>query len=262
MKAVILSLAPNARLVDVTHEIAPHALVEGALALEAMAACSPRGTIHLAVVDPGVGTARRGLVVAAVGQLFVGPDNGLFEPLYAHSPWSAHELAAPEYRRPRVSRTFHGRDVFAPAVAHLALGVPPECFGPPVSDPVRIPWPVPRRIPGGTAGTVIHVDRFGNLITSIDAGTVRAVLGQGQGRVTIVGRRLPIVGTYGDLRPGGAGAVIGSRERLEVVVRQGSAAARLKARAGTSIVLSPMRSRSRRTSRSRSELGLNRPSGC
>ena len=238
MKAVILSLAPDVRLVDVTHEIAPQAIIEGALALEAITACSPPGTIHLAVVDPGVGTARRGLAVEAGGQRFVGPDNGLFTPIYDRGAFRAFELEAPEYRRPQVSRTFHGRDVFAPAAGHLALGVPLERFGAPVDDPVRIPWPRARHGPRGTMGAVVHVDRFGNLITSIGAEAVRAVLGQGQARITIGRRRLPIVRTYGDLPPGGVGALIGSRERLEIVVREGNAAARLGARAGTPVVVS------------------------
>lgn len=238
MKAIILGLTPAVHLVDVTHEVEPQQIVEGALVLEAAAPFFPPGTIHVAVVDPGVGTGRRGLVVAAADQFFVGPDNGLFTPVFARGGWAAFELAALEYRRPVVSRTFHGRDVFAPAAAHLALGVRPDRFGPPVSAPVLLPWSEPRPIAGGLAGSVIHVDRFGNLVTSIDAGQVEAAAGGGGGTVRIGGRALPVVGTYADLPPGGAGALVGSRNRLEVVVRDGSAAARLRARRGTPVVLS------------------------
>jgi len=120
MKAAILRLSHAVHLIDVTHEIPPHDVVEGALAVEAIAAACAPGTIHVAVVDPGVGSARRGLTVAAGGQIFIGPDNGIFTPVLALSGWEAFELRAPEYRMPVVSATFHGRDVFGPAAAHVA----------------------------------------------------------------------------------------------------------------------------------------------
>src|SRR6266436_9473827 len=122
MKGVILALTRDVDLVDLTHEIAPHDVLEGALALEAAAPFFPAGTVHLAVVDPGVGTARRGLAIVTDGARFVGPDNGLFTPFLDRRDWRAFELTAPDYRLRAVSRTFHGRDVFAPAAAHLALG--------------------------------------------------------------------------------------------------------------------------------------------
>lgn len=270
MKGVILGLARDVCLVDVTHQVPPQQIAEGAFALEAAAACFPAGTIHVAVVDPGVGTTRRGLVVAAAEQLFVGPDNGLLTPLLARGRWQAWELAAPEYRLPQVSRTFHGRDVFAPAAAHLALGVAPDRFGPAVTDPVRLDWPEARAMAGGVAGSVIHVDRFGNLITSIDAGWVdRMVAAGGGAEVRIARHRLPLVGTYADLPPRSAGALVGSSSRLEVVVREGSAAARFRAGPGTRLILSPTISTStgRRTTRSRrtkrgSRMRSSRPSGC
>jgi S-adenosylmethionine hydrolase len=239
MKGIILGLAPRARLVDVTHDIAPHDVMEGALVLDAVAAAFPPGTVHVAVVDPGVGTARRGLVVQAAGQLFVGPDNGLFTPLLTGRRWRAFSLTAPGYRRPRVSRTFHGRDVFAPAAAHLALGVPPHRFGPAVADPVRLAWPRPRPVGRGVRGSVIHVDRFGNLITCID-GAAAGRLGKPL-RVRIGRRRLPVVETYGDLPPRAAGGLVGSRDRLEIVVREGNAAARLGARRGSVVELTGAR---------------------
>ena len=237
MKGVILSLVADARLVDITHDVEPQQVAEAALTLEAAAAAFPGGTIHLAVVDPGVGTDRRPIVVAAGGQLFVGPDNGLFTSVYVHVEWRAFELAAREYRRALVSRTFHGRDIFAPAAAHLALGVAPERFGPAVGDPVRLSWPEAREGADGVGGTVIHVDRFGNLVTSIEAEHVATVLADGQGAVRIAGRVLPLVGTYAELPADRPGALIGSRSRLEVAVRDGSAAERLGAGRGTAVVL-------------------------
>ena len=239
MKAVILSITREVHLVDVTHEVEPQQIVEAALAVDAAAAFFPPGTIHVAVVDPGVGTARRGIVVVAGGQLFVGPDNGLFTPVVTRGAWTAFELAAQEHRLPDVSRTFHGRDVFAPAAAHLALGVAPARFGPPVADPVCLPWTEARAVADGCAGTVIHVDRFGNLVTSISAAQVAEVTGDGEAAVKVAGHLLPLVGTYADLPPGGMGALVGSRNRLEVVVREGSAAARLRAHRGTPVLLRP-----------------------
>jgi S-adenosylmethionine hydrolase len=248
MKAVILGLNPTVRFIDVSHEVAAHDVIEGALAVQAIAAVCPEGTIHVAVVDPGVGTRRRGLVVAAAGQLFVGPDNGLFTPVLAGSDWRAFELRSAEYRRSQVSATFHGRDVFAPAAAHLARGIAPASFGPPVTDPVRIALAATREVGGEVRGRVIHVDRFGNLVTSIDSETVeRLSRGSGVLTVRIGGRRMPVVRTYGDLSMGGAGALAGSHGRLEIAVREGSAATRLRARRGTMVRLSRSRiSRARR----------------
>ena len=245
MKGVILSLVTDVQLVDVTHDVEPQQVAEAALALEAATAAFPVGTVHLAVVDPGVGTDRRGLVVAAGGHFFVGPDNGLFTPTLRHADWHASES---EYRRPVVSRTFHGRDIFAPAAAHLARGVAPERFGPAVDDPVRLPWPEAREGGEGVGGTVIHIDRFGNLVTSIEAEHIAVMLADGDAAVRVAGRVLPLVGTYADLPPGRAGALIGSRNRLEIVVRDGSAAGRLDVGRGAAVVLrrtTPM-SRSRR----------------
>lgn len=247
LKAAVLAVTRAVHLVDVTHEIAPHDVTEGALAVEAAAAAFAPGTIHVAVVDPGVGTARRGLVVTAAGQVFVGPDNGLFTPCFAHPGWRAFEISATQYRRPIVSRTFHGRDIFAPAAAHLALGVEAARFGLPVIDPVRLAWPEPRAVGGNVGGVVIHVDRFGNLVTSIHAEAVEEA--GPQTAVRVAGRVLPVVGTYGDLPIGGIGALVSSRERLEVVVREGSAAATLGARRGTPILLARTPSSRRRPTR-------------
>ena len=235
MKGVILGIAREARLVDVSHEVAAHDVTEGALALEAAAPFFPAGTVHLAVVDPGVGTERRGLAVVTDAARFVGPDNGLFTPFLEGRNWRAFELTAPDYRLRAVSRTFHGRDVFAPAAAHLAVGLAPERLGPPVDDPVRLHWSTVREAHGAVAGTVLHVDRFGNLVTSIRAEAFESF---GAISVRIAGRALPFVGTYGELMPAQAGALVGGSGRLEIAVREGSAAARLRARRGTPVVVS------------------------
>ncbi|HXH81948.1 MAG TPA: SAM-dependent chlorinase/fluorinase [Candidatus Tectomicrobia bacterium] len=253
MKGVMLGIAHAAGralcLVDVTHEVARHDVTEAALALEAAVPRFPPGTVHLAVVDPGVGTARRALAVAAAGAVLVGPDNGLFTPFLAGGDWRAFELTESAYRLPVVSRTFHGRDVFAPAAAHLALGLDPERLGPPVPDPVRLPWPEVREVAGAVAGAVVHTDRFGNLITSIHLSGVPEDIG---GLVIRVGgQSVRLVGTYADLDPGALGALVGSSGRLEIAVREGSAAARLRAGRGTPVLVSRRTSSSRRRPRSR-----------
>ena len=241
MKGVMLDIAASGgqtlSLIDLTHEVAAHDVTEGALALDAAAPFFPRGSIHLAVIDPGVGTDRRGLVVRTGRALLVGPDNGLFTPFLEDGRlWEAWELRAAEYRLSTVSRTFHGRDIFAPAAAHLAAGVPPERFGPPVRDPLQLAWPTVRAVTGAVAGAVLHVDRFGNLVTSIRAETLEEA--GGSVRIRLGGRPLPMVGTYGELEAGQAGALVGSSGRLEIAVREGSAAVRFKARRGTPVVVS------------------------
>jgi len=235
MKAVILGVAPGATIVDLTHELAPHDIVEAALALDASAGFFPSGTIHVAVVDPGVGTTRRALGVLCETCVLIGPDNGVFTPFLSRRGARAFELAAERYRLPAVSRTFHGRDVFAPAAAHVARGVPLARFGGRVADPVTLPWPSARRRGATVVGAVIHVDRFGNLVTSIGASDV-AHLGEDLA-LRIRGRVVPVVGTYGDLDRGSAGALLGSSGRLEVAVREGRGADLLRAQRGTPVAV-------------------------
>lgn len=236
MKGVILQIAPDARLVDLTHEIAPHDVLEGALALEAAAGFFPPGTVHLAVVDPGVGSSRRPLAVAAQGQFFVGPDNGLFTFALAGQGWSAVCLEVAAYRLPRVSRTFHGRDVFAPAAAHLALGTPLPNFGRAVTDPVLIPWPRARWEGEALVGEVVHADRFGNLVTSVRAADLEGLGPPESLVVEVEGKEVGcVVGCYADLPLGGAGALVGSSDRLEISVREGSAVAKTGAARGSRV---------------------------
>src|SRR5881396_1753203 len=204
---------------------------------------------HGAVIDPGVGTARRGIAVAARDQVFIGPDNGVFTPFLSGRDWRAFELAVPAYRLPAVSRTFHGRDLFAPAAAHVAVGVDVARLGPALTDPVRLAWDRGRERAGTIEGAVIHVDRFGNLVTSLFADALRP-----GSVVRVAGRTIPVVGTYGDLPRGGLGALAGSSGRLEIAVREGSAAAVLRARRGTRVIVS-------RTSSSRTSSSGTSPSG-
>jgi len=233
MKGVILGICPDARLVDLTHDVAPQDVLEAALVLESSARFFPAGTVHLAVVDPGVGSRRRALAISAARQRFVGPDNGLFTAALDEAGWEAVSLENPEYRLAEVSQTFHGRDVFAPAAAHLACGIALERFGLTVTDPVRIQLPGCRFENGAWVGEVIGADRFGNLLTSLTA----ARLGDTSGWEVEIGGRLlgPLVSCYADGREGEPSAIIGSSGRVEIFVRNANAQAVLGARSGTPV---------------------------
>ena len=228
MKGVILSICPSARLVDLTHDVEPQNILGGALALEAVWPYFPDGTVHLAVVDPGVGSARRALAVRTRGHYLVGPDNGLLTPALMEAGWRAVALTAPEYRLAEVSRTFHGRDVFAPAAAYLASGVPLERLGPAVTDPVRRPIPRSYLEAGALIGEVLAVDRFGNLLTSIEAAQLVGLPGGRPGAVPViveVADRAVAgpVEAYVDGADGRPTAIVGSIGRLEIFVRGGRA---------------------------------------
>ena len=233
MKGVILAICPDARLVDLTHEIAPHDVRGAQLALESAVGFFPPGTIHLAVVDPGVGSARRPLALTSGGQGFVGPDNGLFTFALADPGWTAVTLEAPRYQRPEVSRTFHGRDVFAPAAAHWARGVPLADLGPPARDLVLEPLPAARREGLSLLGEVLAADRFGNLITSI---TAAQLAGARRVEVEVAGRMLGALRTaYLEGERDRAAPILGSQGRLEIFVREGDARAMLGAGPGTPV---------------------------
>jgi S-adenosyl-L-methionine hydrolase (adenosine-forming) len=234
MKGVILGICPDARLVDLTHEIAPQDVLEAALALESAARHFPPGTAHLAVVDPGVGSPRRALALSADGQFFVGPDNGLFTFALerAGRDFTAVSLEAPAYRLAPVSRTFHGRDLFAPAVAHIAAGVALARLGPPLEDPVRLPLSRAQRRGDMIEGEVIATDHFGNLLTSVTGEDV-AALG-GPWALEVAGRPVGgLASSYAEGPPGKPVAIIGSTGRVEIFVRDASAAAALGTSRGT-----------------------------
>ncbi len=225
MKGVSLGICPDAQLVDITHRIPQYDILVGQLFLRDAVPAFPQRTIHLAVVDPGVGTPRRPLVITggsrAPGHFFVGPDNGLLWPFARDG--EVYELVEPRFRRPAVSATFHGRDIFAPAAAHLALGVSPFEFGPRVTDPVRLAPPRVRMESGAIIGEILYADSFGNLISNIRADDLPSV---DPARMRFAAGGRSIVGlsrTYGDGKPGDLLVLIGSSGRLEVAVREGSA---------------------------------------
>jgi S-adenosylmethionine hydrolase len=225
MKGAVLSICPRAQLIDLTHDVPPQAVPIGALALRSAVPYFPDGTVHVAVVDPGVGSTRAAVVVATARAYLVGPDNGLLVPAAAQLGIEAvYRLERAEYFRQPVSATFHGRDVFAPVAAHLANGVAPDAFGPPLPALVPLPLPEPACAAGVVRGVVVYVDRFGNLVSNIPAAALAAFHASGVS-VTIAAMTLsPIAPSYAAVAPGAPLALIGSWDTVEIAVRDGNAA--------------------------------------
>jgi len=228
---VIGELCPEARVVDLSHDIPLGNVARAAFILEAAAPDFAPGTIHLAVVDPGVGTRRRALVVSARGQLFVGPDNGLLEWALADPGARVHAIGEAENLRRPVSPTFHGRDVFAPIAARLARGAAVEDLGPAVTDPIRLPLSVPHLEGSELVGRVMLIDRFGNALTNLTAQSLaRAFAGVAEARleVRVADRTLRgLSRTYEEAPRGTLVALLGSSRRLEIAQVGGDAATRL-----------------------------------
>lgn len=231
--AVILGICPSARIVDLTHDVAPQDVLAGALALEEAAPYVPEGTVVVAVVDPGVGSARAALAARASGRYWVGPDNGLLSWQLKMDPnVEVVRLQNPRYRLGEVSRTFHGRDVFAPAAAHLLRGVPLGALGQRVEAWANLPYPTPTRRPDGSLEAhVVAVDRFGNLILDLRAADLPR-----RPRFEVAGRSVDGVATsYAEAR--GLCALVGSSGRVEIALPNGSAAAQLGLARGATVAV-------------------------
>jgi S-adenosyl-L-methionine hydrolase (adenosine-forming) len=216
---VLYQVCPEAHIVDLSHEIPHGHLARAAFVLEAAAPDFPDGTVHLVVVDPGVGTARRALGVAARGQMFVGPDNGVLEWALRADGARLHALTGARWFRQPVSRTFHARDVFGPVAAHLAAGIALERMGPAVEDPVRLPHPGPVIRDGHIEGCVVFIDRFGNALTNIEARDLGMAFPEAREsalEVRVLDHRIAgLARAYGEHPLGTVVAVIGSGDRLE-----------------------------------------------
>lgn len=223
MKGVILGICPRAQLVDVSHAVPPQDVAAGAAVLEEAWPAFPAGTVHLAVVDPGVGTDRRPLALAAGGHFFVGPDNGLFTPALAADPAArVHEITNRTLMRRPVSATFHGRDVFAPVAARLAVGLRLEEVGPAAESPVLLERAAPREEGGALLGRVSAVDPFGNLVCDLERARVEVFLAGRPAVVEAAGLVFPgIRATYGEAPPGELLALYNSAGRLELAVNRG-----------------------------------------
>jgi len=239
MKGVLLSKGPKLRLVDLTHGVPPQNVRVGAWFLAHAIAFFPAGTVHLAVVDPGVGSGRRLLVAEDRGHAFLAPDNGLLGPVLSGKA-RVYELDPERYARPGGSRTFHGRDILAPAAAAVALGLAPAKCGSAETEPeVALAFPRPREVaPGRIECEVLLADRYGNLILSARPEDLGGRAGMpGSWVAEAAGRTIPVRSVYAEAAPGELLALVDSYGALEIAVREGSAAARLGLRIGDTVVL-------------------------
>jgi S-adenosylmethionine hydrolase len=225
MKGVILSINKNAGIVDISHQVKPGSIFQASSLIQEAYHFFPKGTVHVAVVDPRVGSDRRLILIKTKDHLFVGPDNGIFWPVItSHPKGEVIHLTESKYFLPDVSYTFHGRDVFAPVAAHLSRGVDPSEMGPVISDPVPLQVQEPQQKGDIFSGQVIRVDHFGNLITNIHQKNLEQFLGTAQpviqvGDITIEG----VCRTYDEVAAGETLTVIGSSGFLEVSVNLGRA---------------------------------------
>ena len=226
MKGVMLGICPDVTLVDITHEISPHDVLEGALQLAASFKYFPAGTIFLAVVDPGVGSTRRGIAAEAGDYRFVGPDNGVLTAVVRDTPPKrVVELTERRYARPTVSRTFEGRDRFAPAAAWLAKGIQLSALGRTITNYHLLDIPQVEISESQLHGVVLLADRFGNLVTNVDRRTFEAFTRGQPVSLSVSGHPIAgVVATYADIRSGEVCALFGSTDHLEFAVNGGSAA--------------------------------------
>jgi S-adenosylmethionine hydrolase len=242
MKGVILSLSPSAQIVDISHDVERHHIRAGAFLLWMVAPYFPEGTVHCAVVDPGVGSSRRPLVIESGGQFFVGPDNGLLIPAAERlGKPKVHHIQNEKYLRPEVSRTFHGRDIFAPVAAHIAEGLPIGELGPQITDFVKLSFGEGLRRGRVLEGEIIYIDTFGNVITNIP-GTLLEGIAPGSLLVVEVSTKVAsarAVGTYAEGDQGELLVIVGSHGQVEIAMSLGSAAARLRAHVGEAVRISP-----------------------
>lgn len=235
MKGVIWGISPHAQIADLSHMIGPQNVAEAALILARSAQYFPSGTIHVVVVDPGVGTVRRPIAARLGYQFFVGPDNGLCTLLLEQAERENATIEFVHINRsrywlPEVSYVFHGRDIFAPVAAHLSNGVPLVEVGSHIKDPVRLDLPRPQPIEGGWQGEVIHIDHFGNIATNLMRSQLGSLI---QARVSLCGVEIDgLVNTFGERQPGELVVLFGSTGNLIVSVVNGSAAARLSPQIG------------------------------
>jgi len=234
MKGVILSICPDAQIVDISHGVGAFEITEGAYVIAQAYRYFPKKTVHVVVVDPGVGTARRPILMEAAGQYFVAPDNGVLSMIYAREKHKIRLVSNEKYFRHPVSRTFHGRDIFSPVGAHLAAGVPAARMGKIIEDYLRPAFQKPTRAGKRTwSGRVLKIDRFGNVITNfhvddfpdLDKRNIAMVIGPHETSV--------LAHTYAETSPGELFVIVGSSGYLEVSVAQGSAAKTIGCESGS-----------------------------
>jgi len=238
MKGVILGICPQAHIVDISHEASPFDVTEGAYLIAQAYRYFPKKTVHVVVVDPGVGTARRPILVEAAGQYFVGPDNGVLSMVYSHEKHKVRLIASDQYFRKPVSSTFHGRDIFAPVAAHLAAGVLPSRVGKPIADYLRPAFEQPARSGKRTwNGRILRIDRFGNIVTNFRVDEFPNL--EHRGFSMAIGSReiTTLARNYAECKPGELFAIVGSSGYVEISVGQGSAAKQIGCVTGAAVEL-------------------------
>jgi S-adenosylmethionine hydrolase len=237
MKAVIAGINPQARMIDLSHGIAPQDIMGAALLMRHSVNYFPQGTVHVAVVDPGVGGERRPILIEAGESYFVGPDNGIFSLALADkTPSRIIHLSNPAFHRQPVSATFHGRDIFAPVAAHLSLGTDPTRIGEPLHDFTRITWPAVTAISNGLEGEVVYIDGFGNLFTNVGIHALKAFPNANTIVFSVSGVDIEGLAThYAAVANGDFVALMNSCGLLEIAVYRGSAQSRCGARIGDKI---------------------------
>ena len=238
LKGVILGIAPDVRLVDISHAIPPQDIMAGAWVVQNATTLYPPGTVHLVVVDPGVGTKRKPVALKIDEHYFVGPDNGIFTLLTQAEDFEAVELTKPVFWHPGNSNTFHGRDIFAPVAAHLCNGVAFNKLGEPVDQLQTYRWATPISDKDGIQGWVIHIDTFGNLITNLSASIIEEVIGKEELKIYVGNTILTgIASTFGSVVADEPVAYIGSSGMLEIAINKGNAREMLGIKKGAQISL-------------------------
>ena len=248
MRGVIVGICPDAALVDVTHDVPPHDIRAASRELAAAYRFFPAGTVFLAVVDPGVGSARRGLAADTGDHRFVAPDNGVLTHVFEQTPpRRVVELTERRYARPTISRTFEGRDRFAPAAAWLARGTRLSALGRPLRDPVTLDLPALDVREGAVAGAVVGIDRFGNAVTNVPRRHVERLAAAGGVDILVGGREVGrLVATYADIGPDEVCALFGGTDHLEFAANAASAGERLDLEVGAAVRIRPSERRHRR----------------
>jgi hypothetical protein len=242
IKGVILKINPSVTILDITHAISPQNILEASFILEMIYPAFPSKTIHVVVVDPGVGSKRRPLLVATDHHYFIGPDNGVFSRIYSLTETlEVIHITADHYFLPERSSTFHGRDIFAPVAAWFSKGIDLEKFGDRIADYITIPVPGPTMTPGSVEGEIIYIDAFGNAITNISARDMHTLLnnsGSGAARVLVKGVEAPFQNFYSEAGHEGLHALINSFGYLEIFVKGGSASSAFDIQTGEKVHVS------------------------
>lgn len=243
IKGVIYKTNPQAQVVDITHEIGPQDIWEAAFTLRSAYSHFPKGTIHLAVVDPGVGSGRRPIIVVTESYFFIGPDNGLFSLIYQEAErLRVLHITSPHYFLPNPGPTFHGRDIFAPVAGWLSKGIPSGNFGEEITDFIKLNIPTPKITANTVDGHVVHVDRFGNIITNITFKDVQPLMGEAPDLnaavVTLAGKEIKgLRKFYAEAAPGAPGAIFNSSGALEVFLFKQNARTVLSVKRGEAVRL-------------------------